>query len=99
MAMRKGIASAKKGREDRRRREASENGIVLERKGGSVGPKDNKRRRGGAAVDMPGIGRMKGAELSLSERDIQSMESSGGFRGGSRGGSRGRGGNSRAKRR
>lgn len=95
MTMRKGIQSAKKTREERRRREAWENGIVLERKGGSAGPKDKKRKRGGAAVDMPGIGRMKGAELSLSENDIRSMESGGGFRGGSRG----RGGKSRGKRR
>lgn len=95
MAMRKGIETAKKEREERRRKEALENGIVLERKAGGAGPKDRKRRRDGAAVDMPGIGRMKGAELRLSEKDIRSMESGGGFRGGSRG----RGGKSRGKRR
>lgn len=96
MAMRKGIESAKVSRETQRRREAAENGIVLERKGGNS---RGKRKRGGASVDMPGVGRMRGAELSLSERDIRSIESGGGgFRGG-RGGSRGRGGSSRGKRR
>lgn len=95
MSMRKGIQSAKKSREERRRREAWENGIVLERKGGGAGTVDKKRKRGGATVDMPGIGRMRGAELSLSERDIQSLESSGG---GSKG-SRGRGGKAMGKRR
>lgn len=96
MAMRKGIESAKVSREMQRRREAAENGIVLERKGGNS---KEKRKRGGASVDMPGVGRMRGAELSLSERDIRSIESGGGgFRGG-RGGFRGGGGSSRGKRR
>lgn len=96
MSMRKGIESAKVSRETQRRREAAENGIVLERKGGNS---RGKRKRGSASVDMPGVGRMRGAELSLSERDIRSIESGGGgFRGG-RGGSRGRGGGSRGKRR
>lgn len=85
MGMRKGITGAAAAREDKRRREAKENGIILERavggKSGSGGGGKKttagaKRRRaaGGLAVDMPGVGRMKGAELRLSQRDIRSME-------------------------
>lgn len=91
MSMRKGIETTKKGREDLRRKEATENGVVLERKGGGAGgaggsgAKGKNKKKPHARVDMPGIGRMKGSELTLSESDIKSIESSGSFRGGSRG--------------
>ena len=76
MGIRKGIAGAAAAREEKRRREAKENGIILERAiGGGKNKAAGKRRRaGGLAVDMPGVGRMKGAELRLSQRDIRSME-------------------------
>ena len=99
MNMRKGITRHREEREAKRRREAKENGIILERpevkkkKGGGGGGK----RDGG--VDRPGIGRMRGAELRISEADVRKIEGSRdafGRRGGSsRGGRGGRGGKRR----
>ncbi|PKS06857.1 hypothetical protein jhhlp_006933 [Lomentospora prolificans] len=76
MAMRKGIKAAKKGREDQRRREAWENGIVLERKGGQGSVTAGKRKRSNPRVDLPSVGKLRGAELRLSERDLRSMGAS-----------------------
>ncbi|KAJ9131664.1 hypothetical protein NKR23_g11614 [Pleurostoma richardsiae] len=92
MAMRRGMAAAAAGREKKRRREAREGGVVLEREqnsssGGSSGKRRSKGGGGGPRVDMPGVGRMKGAELRLSSRDVRSIE---GTR--SRGGGKGAGG-------
>ena len=82
MAMRKGIEGAAAQREARRRREAKENGIVLERDAKGKNGKKNSRssgRSGGRdqGVDSPGVGKMRGAELRLSGRDIRSIEGPG----------------------
>ncbi len=78
MAMRKGIAQHAFKREEKRRREARESGIVLERKGGKTAGKTGKtgqgRRRGEAPVDLPGVGKMRGAELRISARDARSIQ-------------------------
>lgn len=71
MSIRKGIVSAAANREAKRRREAKENGIILERQSG--GGKAKRSRPAGDLV-RPGIGRLKGAELRLSNKDVQSME-------------------------
>ncbi|KAF5629110.1 swr1-complex 5 [Fusarium tjaetaba] len=72
MNMRKGIVAAADAREAKRRREAKENGVILERE---TGKKKGRRDRGrGVAVDRPGVGRLKGAELRLSDKDIKSIE-------------------------
>ncbi|KAK5990107.1 hypothetical protein PT974_08371 [Cladobotryum mycophilum] len=71
MHMRKGINAAVTARESKRRREAKENGIILERE---TGKKKKRDRRGGLGVDRPGVGRMRGAELRISERDVKSIE-------------------------
>ncbi|KAF4343339.1 swr1-complex 5 [Fusarium beomiforme] len=72
MNMRKGIVAAADAREAKRRREAKENGVILERE---TGKKKGRRDRGrDFAVDRPGVGRLKGAELRLSDRDIKSIE-------------------------
>ncbi|EQK99764.1 hypothetical protein OCS_04524 [Ophiocordyceps sinensis CO18] len=71
MNMRKGIVAAATSRKDKRRREARESGVILERELG------NKRRRDRARdgdVHRPGVGRLKGAELRLSERDVKGIE-------------------------
>lgn len=73
MNMRKGIVAAATSRKDKRRREARESGVILERELG------NKRRRDRARdgdVHRPGVGRLKGAELRLSERDVKGIEGS-----------------------
>lgn len=70
MKMRKGIVAAAAAREAKRRREARESGIVLERE-----PSGTRRERGRmAAVDRPGVGRLRGAELRLSDRDVETIK-------------------------
>lgn len=71
MNMRKGIVAAAGAREAKRRREAKENGVILERETGKKGRRERKRDLG---VDRPGVGRLKGAELRLSDRDIRGIE-------------------------
>lgn len=73
MNMRKGIVAAAGAREAKRRREAKENGIILEKETG----KSKKRERArDSVVDRPGVGRLRGAELRLSDRDIKGIEGS-----------------------
>lgn len=86
MAMRKGMARAAGDKEERRRREARENGIVLERFGGSGTKKKSGGGKGFRPVDMPGVGKMRGAELRISARDVRDIEAGGGSRGGRGGG-------------
>lgn len=93
MAMRQGISGAKASREEKRRREAKENGIILEREtpseGGKKARKKQQQKRGRGSdlpVDMPGMGRMKGGELRLSKRDVRAVEMEGKRMGDSRGG-------------
>jgi hypothetical protein len=90
-------------REGKRRKEARENGIILEKaKNGIKKAGDGKRDRG---VGAPGIGKFSGGTLKLSKQDIFSIEGSGGS-GSSRGstrskgirGGRGRGGGKRGVR-
>ncbi|KAI1637220.1 hypothetical protein F4809DRAFT_661485 [Biscogniauxia mediterranea] len=107
MAVRKGIAAAAAGREAKRRREARENGIVLERpgSGGLGGMGKGKKgmgmsvgggggggggRRRERPVDAPAVGRLGGATLRLSKRDIAEIEAEG---------PRGRGGGAGKRRR
>lgn len=71
MNMRKGMVAAAGAREAKRRREARENGVILERE---TGKKKRRDRGSGAAVDRPGVGRLKGAELRISERDVKGIE-------------------------
>lgn len=91
MAVRKGILGARASREDKRRREAKENGIILEREapGEATGKAKKARRKqqkgSGLPVDMPGMGRMKGGELRLSKRDVRAVEMEGKRVGDSRG--------------
>ena len=94
MAMRKRLVATRGAREDKRRREAKENGIILEREKKKPDRNDKSKRE--RAIDGPEVGRMRGAELRLSERDVRNIEGSGGRggrgRGGGRGGRVGRGG-------
>ncbi|KAL2024386.1 hypothetical protein VTK56DRAFT_8197 [Thermocarpiscus australiensis] len=87
MAMRRGIVSAAAEREEKRRREARENGVILERqvkKG-----KTKEKPRGERPVDLPAVGRLRGAELRISAREARAISASG----------RGAGGKGKRKRR
>ncbi|KAK4190076.1 hypothetical protein QBC35DRAFT_530302 [Podospora australis] len=89
MAMRKGIVSASAEREAKRRREAKENGIILEREQKKKPTTTTKKRgRGERPVDAPGVGRMRGAQLTISAREARMLSSSGGPKRGGRGGKR-----------
>nr|POE53844.1 uncharacterized protein c3f10.08c [Quercus suber] len=75
MAFRKGIAAKGVAREAARRKDAAENGVILERarsmgvKGGKAGEKRRERGMGG-----PGVGRFQGGTLKLSQRDVRAIE-------------------------
>ncbi|CAZ84767.1 unnamed protein product [Tuber melanosporum] len=90
MAIRKGIAAAREERELKRRKNAKEAGIVLERD--TTRKKISKKRqdRGGFG---PSIGRFKGGALVLSKRDVMDIEG----RSGSGGGRGGKGGKKHGK--
>jgi len=90
MTHRRGIIAKQDEREEKRRREAKENGIILEKAkmGKKIG--DGKRDRG---VGAPGVGKFSGGTLKLNKKDIFDIEGPrrvGAGRGG-RGGGRGRG--------
>lgn len=63
-----------KAREVTRRKEAKENGIILEREKAVKIRKQGKRER---AVGDPGVGKFSGGTLKLSERDVRRIQ---GFR-------------------
>lgn len=92
----RGIAAAAAKREEKRRREARETGQVLERFGG-VSKNSKKRSKGKSGLDpgLPSVGRMRGAELKLRERDIRRIEQQGPHRSGGGRGKGGRGGRRR----
>ncbi|KAF2719571.1 hypothetical protein K431DRAFT_305012 [Polychaeton citri CBS 116435] len=101
MSHRKGMVAKATMREDKRRKEAVENGIVLEKarkrdvggsSGGSGGDKLKKRRERG--VGGPNVGRFASGTLKLSARDVRDIQ---GPRRGGRGGGRGRGGRGRKR--
>uniref|UniRef100_A0A8H7NAL8 Uncharacterized protein n=1 Tax=Bionectria ochroleuca TaxID=29856 RepID=A0A8H7NAL8_BIOOC len=74
MNMRKGINAAAAAREAKRRREAKENNVILEH---DTAKKRRKRDRGrDGEVNGPSVGRMRGAELRISDRDVRSIEGS-----------------------
>ncbi|KAI1111511.1 hypothetical protein F5Y14DRAFT_424799 [Nemania sp. NC0429] len=79
MAFRKGIQAAADGREAKRRREARENGVVLERPATSGNKAAAKGKRKGPArvIDAPSVGRLSGGMLTLSKRDMASLDGGG----------------------
>jgi hypothetical protein len=74
MNMRKGIVAAAGAREAKRRREAKENGVILERETNGGKRKKVKHGRRELGLDRPGVGRLKGAELKITERDVKRIE-------------------------
>lgn len=69
MSHRKGIISKATRKEDIRRREARENGIILE-KPLKQKSKAARRERG---VGGPGVGKFAGGTLRLSQRDVSAI--------------------------
>ncbi|CAK7235627.1 pre-rRNA processing and 40S ribosomal subunit assembly [Sporothrix curviconia] len=72
MSIRKGMAAAAALRETKRRREARESGIVLERPAAKLVSKSAAKRM--RAVDAPAVGRMRGSELRLRDKDVREIE-------------------------
>lgn len=71
MAQRKGINAKATERDEVRRREAQENGIILEKatntkKGGAA-----RRKR---ALGTPAVGKFRGGMLKLSKRDVAEIQ-------------------------
>ena len=73
MSHRKGMSSKAVSKEEARRREARENGIILERPTSSVkaGNTKTKRDRG---VGNPSVGKFVGGTLHLSKRDVRDIQ-------------------------
>ncbi|EME82472.1 uncharacterized protein MYCFIDRAFT_138302 [Pseudocercospora fijiensis CIRAD86] len=71
MSMRKGISGKAASREASRRKEAAENGIILEKFKQRSKASEKARVRG---VTGPGIGKMQGSTLKLSARDVRSIQ-------------------------
>ena len=66
---RRGIIAKTTDREDKRRRDAAENGVILERvKGKGQVAKQRQRSIGG-----PGVGKFKSGTLKLSSKDVRSI--------------------------
>jgi hypothetical protein len=70
MNMRKGILAHRQSNEERRRSEAKENGIILEKEK-RIRKFDGKRERG---VGGSSVGKYKGGMLTLSKRDVRTIE-------------------------
>lgn len=66
---RQGINLKARQRESHRRKDAKENGVILEKQ--SVKKSSSHRVRG---VDVPGVGKFKGGTLKLSRRDVASIQ-------------------------
>ncbi|KAI1457112.1 hypothetical protein F4805DRAFT_201287 [Annulohypoxylon moriforme] len=74
MAQRKGIAAAATARDSKRRKEARENGIILERPTNGAGKGNIKTRRREKAVDAPAVGKLRNGMLKLSRKDITEIQ-------------------------
>lgn len=77
-AIRRGIKSKSTQREDKRRREARENGIILEKPAPKSQKNTGKRDRG---VGGPSVGKFAGGTLNLSKRDLVAMQGQGSSKG------------------
>ncbi|KAL1793465.1 hypothetical protein ACET3X_008447 [Alternaria dauci] len=83
MAQRKHMIDKARTTEEKRRREAREAGIVLERENRVAKKAPEKKRERG--VGGPSIGKFRGGTLSLSKKDVQSITGGGGSKGKTKG--------------
>ncbi|EFR00700.1 hypothetical protein MGYG_03705 [Nannizzia gypsea CBS 118893] len=89
MSHRKGISAKATQKEDRRRREAQENGIILERPSlAKSKPAAKKRERG---IGGPSVGKFVGGTLKLSRRDVMAIQGPKSSKKGGRGSGKGKG--------
>lgn len=72
-AHRKGINAKAAMKEERRRREARENGIILEKPTFKSKASDKRRERG---VGGPSVGKFAGGTLHLSKKDLSAIQGS-----------------------
>lgn len=72
LAHRRGINAKATDREERRRQDALENGVVLEREKRKSNSKQAKFREKG--IGGPAIGRFKGGTLKIRQRDVRSLQ-------------------------
>ncbi|KAF3482437.1 uncharacterized protein GIQ15_05196 [Arthroderma uncinatum] len=89
MSHRKGISAKATQKEETRRREAQENGIILERPSLAKSKPAVKRRERG--VGGPSVGKFVGGTLKLSRRDVMAIQGPKTGRRGAKGAGRGRG--------
>ena len=85
-AHRRGIKAKAAAKEDKRRKEAKENGIILEKPNKVAKTNTGRRERG---IGGSSIGKFSGGTLNLSKRDLHSMQGPKGRSG--KGNGRGRG--------
>ena len=71
LAQRKGIAKKSAEREELRRQQAFENGIIIEKAIKDNGKDGVKRQRG---IGAPSVGKFQGGMLKLSKRDIAEIQ-------------------------
>lgn len=71
MSHRKGINAKKEMLEDKRRREARENGIILEKPSLKKKAPQGRRERG---VGAPSVGKFAGGTLRLSKKDLDDIQ-------------------------
>lgn len=71
MSHRKGIAAKSAGREEARRKEAQENGIILEKATKMRKAGDARRQR---SIGAPTVGKFQGGMLKLSKRDVADIQ-------------------------
>lgn len=73
MVHRRGLLSTETRRENKRRNEARENGIVLERPTPKKGKKAKGERRE-RGIGGPAVGKFSGGTLRLSRRDVEAIQ-------------------------
>jgi hypothetical protein len=79
MAQRKHMIQKARLTDEKRRAEAKEAGVILERPavGKPTGKRDDHRKRD-RAVGLPSVGKFRGGTLSLSKKDVRSITGGGG---------------------
>lgn len=71
LAQRKGINLKAERKEDTRRKEAKENGIILEKATKGKREKNMRRQR---AIGTPSVGKFRGGILKLSKKDVAEIQ-------------------------